>query len=92
MKREFGKGLVEKVLAHLDLTEVIDTAGAYIPGHGTPTVILFGQHRAPSGEAVRVVMGRRGEPETPEVPAKGKVWSSTWRTTATWASRTSSSP
>ncbi len=76
MKREFGKGLVEKVLPKLDLTEVIDTSGAYIPGHGTPTVILFGRHRAPQTAEVRVVMGRRGEPETPEVPAKGKVWSS----------------
>jgi hypothetical protein len=45
MKREFGKGLVEKVLAPLDLTGVIDTSGAFIPGHGTPTVILFGRHQ-----------------------------------------------
>ena len=76
MKREFGNGLVEKVLPGLDLTEVVDTSGAYIPGHGTPTVILFGRHRRPEGERVRVVMGRRGEPETPADPAKGKVWGS----------------
>jgi hypothetical protein len=30
---------------------VVDTSGAYIPGHGTPTVILFGRHRAPVGDA-----------------------------------------
>ncbi len=36
MKREFGKKLIEEwVLSH-DLTDVIDTSGAYIPGHGTP--------------------------------------------------------
>ena len=35
------------VLAEVDLTHVVDTAGAYIPGHGTPTVILFGRNRAP---------------------------------------------
>lgn len=76
MKREFGVRLIERVLPKLDLTEIIDTSGAFIPGHGTPTVILFGRHRVPQTAEVRVVMGRRGEPETPEVPAKGKVWSS----------------
>ncbi len=76
MKREFGKGLVETVLPRLDLTHVVDTSGAYIPGHGTPTVILFGRNRRPSTPRLRAVLGRRGEPETPEDPTKGKVWSS----------------
>jgi hypothetical protein len=49
MKREFGAKLIEQVLPRLDLTHVVDTSGAYIPGHGTPTVILFGRHRAPVG-------------------------------------------
>ena len=41
MKREFGKKLIEHFFAQkVDLTHVIDTSGAYIPGHGTPTVIL----------------------------------------------------
>ena len=41
MKREFGKKLIEDFFAQkVDLTYVIDTSGAYIPGHGTPTVIL----------------------------------------------------
>jgi hypothetical protein len=35
MKREFGKKLVE--------TYIPRWAGAYFPGHGTPTVILFGR-------------------------------------------------
>jgi hypothetical protein len=74
MKREFGSKLIEQVLPRLDLTHVIDTAGAYIPGHGTPTVILFGRHRAPVGEAVRTVMGIKGEPTTPADPAHGLVW------------------
>ena len=42
MKREFGKKLIEEFFPRVDLTHVIDTSGAYIPGHGTPTVILFG--------------------------------------------------
>ena len=39
MKREFGKKLIEEFFPRIDLTHVIDTSGAYIPGHGTPTVI-----------------------------------------------------
>lgn len=75
MKREFGAKLIEQVLPALDLTHVIDTSGAYIPGHGTPTVILFGRHRPPVAGEVRTVMGIKGEPSTPELPAKGQVWS-----------------
>jgi hypothetical protein len=77
MKREFGSKLIEQVLPRLDLTHVIDTAGAYIPGHGTPTVILFGRHRPPLSEAapIRTVMGIKGEPATPDDPALGLVWS-----------------
>jgi hypothetical protein len=76
MKREFGKALIEKVLAALDLTLVVDTSQAYIPFHGTPTVLLFGRHRRPQRAAVRAVMGKRGESGTPDDPAKGKVWAS----------------
>jgi len=75
MKREFGSKLIEQVLPRLDLTHVVDTSGAYIPGHGTPTVILFGRHRPPVGERVRTVMGIKGEPSTPSDPALGLVWS-----------------
>jgi hypothetical protein len=75
MKREFGSKLIEQVLPMLDLTHVVDTSGAYIPGHGTPTVILFGRHRSPVAEGVRTVMGIKGEPSTPDDPAQGLVWS-----------------
>ena len=76
MKREFGKKLVEEFFPTVDLTHVIDTSGAYIPGHGTPTVILFGRDRRALNDTVRAVMGIRGEPSTPAVPAQGLVWSS----------------
>lgn len=75
MKREFGKKLVESYLPKVDLTHVIDTSGAYIPGHGTPTVILFGRQRKPVAPTVRAIMGIKGEPATPADPAKGLVWS-----------------
>jgi hypothetical protein len=76
MKRKFGGPLIETVLAGLDLTLVVDTSQAYIPFHGTPTVLLFGRNRRPSGDPVRAVMGKRGESGTPDDPAKGWVWSS----------------
>ena len=75
MKREFGKKLIEQFIPRWDLTQVVDTSGACIPGHGTPTVILFGRHRRPVARAVRAVMGIRGEPAIPDDPAKGLVWS-----------------
>lgn len=74
MKRSFGKKLVEVFFPTVHVTHVIDTAGAYIPGHGTPTAILFGQSRPPANEVVRVVMGIKGEPSTPANPANGIVW------------------
>lgn len=76
MKREFGKPLIEKVLAGYDLTLVVDTSQAYIPFHGTPTVLLFGRNQRPACELVQAVMGKRGESGTPDDPAKGKVWTS----------------
>jgi uncharacterized protein DUF7008/Eco57I restriction-modification methylase len=78
MKREFGKKLIEdpRFLAGWDLTHVIDTSGAYIPGHGTPTVILLGRSRKPVAPTIRAVRGIQGEPCTPDEPAEGKVWTS----------------
>ena len=75
MKREFGKKLVEAFLPSVDLTHAIDTSGAYIPGHGTPTVILLGRHRAPASDVIRIITGIRGEPATPKDPSNGFVWS-----------------
>ena len=74
MKREFGKKLIESVLPRLYLTHVVDTSGAYIPGHGTPTVVLIGRNTKPSSPKIRTVMGIKGEPSTPKDPGEGKVW------------------
>lgn len=77
MKREFGKPLIESFLARqVNLTHVIDTSGAYIPGMGTPTVILLGRNSPPVGNTLRAVLGIRGEPSRPAEPAKGEVWQS----------------
>jgi hypothetical protein len=74
MKREFGKKLIEQFIPRWDLTHILDTSGAYIPGHGTPTVILFGRHRPPVAGTIRTALGIAGEPSTPADPSRGLVW------------------
>ncbi|ESQ00498.1 DNA methylase [Streptomyces sp. GBA 94-10 4N24] len=77
MKREFGTKLVEEFFARkVELTEVIDTSGAYIPGHGTPTVILVGRPKDGSkrNATIRTVRSVRGEPAAPENAEEGLVW------------------
>ena len=76
MKREFGSRLIEEFFPSVDLTHMIDTSGAYIPGHGTPTCILLGRNRAPAKGTIRTINGIRGEPSKPVDPAQGKVWTS----------------
>jgi hypothetical protein len=78
IKREFGEKLIEGYFGHqAELTEVIDTSGAFIPGHGTPTVILVGRRRGGRHRTstVRTVRSVQGEPGVPDDPAKGHVWS-----------------
>jgi hypothetical protein len=74
-KRDYGKTLIEKVLPRLDVQKIIDTSGCYLPGHGTPTLLLFGRNRGPSGGDVVAVLGKRGEREVPQGdPAEAPVW------------------
>lgn len=77
MKREFGVKLIEEFFAHtVELTEVIDTSGAYVPGHGTPTVILIGTRRSGKNRrgTIRTARSVQGEPKAPERPEEGFVW------------------
>jgi Domain of unknown function (DUF7008)/Eco57I restriction-modification methylase len=78
MKREFGAPLIERFLANVDLRYIIDSEGAWIPGHnmnGTPTVILIALHRPPMTPSVRAVLSK-GKRETREhSDGKGPYWS-----------------
>ena len=77
MKREFGTKLIEEFFAHsVELTEVVDTSGAYIPGHSTPTVILIGTRQSGKnrGSTIRTVRSVQGEPKAPEHAQNGFVW------------------
>ncbi len=78
-RRQYGSKLIEEVLPHYDLEAVIDLSGAYIPGHGTPTLILFGRNQPSASSTVIVVSNLKGEPGIPADPAQGKVWQSVVR-------------
>lgn len=91
MKREFGKVLIESYFhggpykdpksrrkrhfAGVELSHIIDTSGAHIPGHGTPTVILAGRNQvARQADPIRAVLGVRGEATVPDEGTVGPVW------------------
>lgn len=81
MKREFGSKLIEAFLPTVDLQLVIDSEGAWIPGHnmdGTPTAILCGRNRPPVAATVSAVLSK-GVRETPADAVEcgyGPYWSS----------------
>ena len=79
MKREFGKKLIEDFFPSVDLTHVIDSSGACIPGHnghkgGTPTTILLGRSRKPTGLHVRTLRSNNGEAFLDELSTPGPCW------------------
>ena len=74
-KQKYGTALITKVLPTLDVQKIIDTAGCYLPGHGTPTLLLFGRNQPPGGNEVVAVLGKRGESEVPADPPTAPVWS-----------------
>lgn len=77
INRSFGKKLIEKVLPKYALDKVIDLSGAYIPGHGTPTLIILAHNQSPSNNNDVVILSNlKGEPEVPRLPEYGKVWQS----------------
>lgn len=76
MKRERGKKLIESYLPTVNVDGIVNTSEAYIPGHATPTVLLFGTNEPKQGTDVLSVLAKHGEPRTPDDPARGFVWSS----------------
>lgn len=74
-KRDFGEVLIEQVLRLLDVQKVVDTSGCYLPGHGTPTLLLFGRNRDSDRNGFTTVLGKRGETSEPSDPSTAPVWS-----------------
>ncbi|WP_433317940.1 BREX-2 system adenine-specific DNA-methyltransferase PglX [Micromonospora chersina] len=79
MKREFGAPLIEEFLPTKDLRFVIDSEGAWIPGHntdGTPTVILIGVNRRPVTGVVRAVLSKGLRETRAYEDGTGPYWTS----------------
>ncbi|MGI8845848.1 MAG: BREX-2 system adenine-specific DNA-methyltransferase PglX [Thermoleophilaceae bacterium] len=74
MRREFGTKLVNDFFPAVDLQTVVDSSAAHIPGHGTPTVLLFGRSRPPTSNLLRVVDSIRTEATQPKDASRGLVW------------------
>lgn len=73
MKRDFGVRLIEEFLPHRDLIAVVDSEGAWIPGHnsdGTPTAIIIGKHQRPVRRTIRAVLSK-GLRESRETSGNG---------------------
>jgi hypothetical protein len=77
LKRQFGRGLIRNVFSQWKIRGVVDTSGASIPGHNTPTVLLFLQKEAISDLDYTVwsILGKRGEPRRSKTSEEGLVWS-----------------
>ncbi len=73
-KRDFGIVLVTSVLPRVGVTKLIDTSGAYLPGHGTPTLLIFGRNRRTASAGATAVLGKRGESKEPANPVSAPVW------------------
>jgi hypothetical protein len=74
---EFGKTVVENVLPRYQIDLVVDTSGASLPGHATPTILLFSRNKPPVGldAPVQIVASRKGGPSDIADPRTGPVWS-----------------
>lgn len=70
----FGAKLIEQYLPHWELTHIIDSSGAHIPGHGTPTFILFARNREPTTQTIRVARKLKNQVGIPERPSVGTAW------------------
>ena len=75
LQSKFGTKLVE-FLRFKDVSMLIDASKVRIPGHGTPTVLLFGRNRAPVTAEHRLVEGVSGDSTVLSDSAKGRAWGS----------------
>ncbi len=74
-KRDFGKPLVEDLLADLDIQELVDCSGLLFPGHGTPTCLVFGLNRPPEKTStVRNVAILAGGGDLRTAPEESQLW------------------
>jgi len=76
--REFGKGVVENVVRDVKINLVVDTSGASLPGHATPTLMIFSERNKPVSpdSTTTIIASTRGGPSNMSDPGSGIVWTS----------------
>ncbi|MCW8139546.1 MAG: BREX-2 system adenine-specific DNA-methyltransferase PglX, partial [Planctomycetota bacterium] len=70
--REWGKPLIERVLAATDLREVVDSSRASIFARSVSPIMIFARRQRPQGDTIRVTRSRHGE----TADTRGQVWAS----------------
>jgi len=74
--RDFGRPLVEQILQHLELRNVVDCSGLMFPGHGTPTCVLLGQAIRSKPELPTLLCGTKpGMGQLHEEAEETELWS-----------------
>jgi type I restriction-modification system DNA methylase subunit len=74
-KREFGKPLVENYFPTVSLQKIVDCSGLMFPGHGTPTCLVLGEHKAPDPRVpIRVIAIRPGGGDLRTPPENSQLW------------------
>lgn len=75
LKRDFGKPLVEYFLRAVQVQKIVDCSGLMFPGHGTPTLLLFGAGFASNPETtIRDVCILPGGGDLRTPPEESPLW------------------
>jgi len=73
--RDWGRPLVEQVLQHLELRNVVDCSGLMFPGHGTPTCVLLGHATRSKPEMPTLLCGTKpGMGQLHEEAEETELW------------------
>jgi hypothetical protein len=73
---EYGESLVRQVVPRIALRRIVDSSRVTIPGHGTPTLLVFGRNSPRDDLPVEFVTVSRGEQRRLSHPETGIVWTS----------------
>lgn len=76
MTRDFGIKLIKNYLPKKDMTHVIDSSAATIPGHNTETVIIFARNQEPVSQTIKMVLKIKEDSVSDQLAHEGEAWNS----------------
>lgn len=75
--RDFGEQLVEGFFPTVRLQKIVDCSGLLFPGHGTPTILVFGTNMAPEPKSItRLTAIQPGGGDLRTAPEESPLWRS----------------